>query len=300
MNLAEDEDTANLMLALTTVQDYEPTWDATTGMHMHIDLHGLSLQDVKNIVVVYSFLEDVIYRLGSAGYPQHRTLIRGGRNYAQAIQKHEYASAKEFGMKFLRQASHADSLNMQHFYNSMRHCSCGAYEFGSGIDQCECNRGKVTAEWRVFNGTGHPRRIRAWAALVQAVTAWSQDRNLQTLAAQEGYLRPFTFNTANRTLPEFVSRVEWMFTHLPLTDAEQEDLAWCLNECDTGFSAQPVDFNVYRKLYEPERELPTPPPYGFREYSGSPLDGASFTTPSSRYGTSFTDEDYDGPDEEVY
>jgi hypothetical protein len=252
------EDTEKMATVMSLVRNEEAEFDATTSTHFHQDLHGLSLDDVKNLVIVYSYLEDVIYRIAGTGYEKHRTLIRTGRNYAQTLKKEEYKDAKEFGMKFLRTAQHTDSLNLQHYYRALQNCECGAAEFGTGLATCECNLGKLTAEWRVFNGTNHPRKIKTWAALVQAITSWARGRELTY-----SEFTPLSFGTVADE-SDITERVRWMLTTLPLLEDEQENLVWALANTESPFPLPIAQYHDMIRSYEPERELDGPPDFVWR------------------------------------
>ena len=249
------------------------------GTHVHIDLHGYTIPDTRNLVTIYSYIEDVIYRFGSAGYKDHREILHGGE-YSLPIRKDKWGDIKKFGVQYLRNADHTDSLNLQHFYNSLKTCKCGAIEFGSMTD-CECIRKKCTAEWRVFNGTGDPIKLHAYIAVVQAVTAWCQDRQLdvdeyEPMEFQVGlsFTGQQTFKHA-KMVDMWKERLTWMFRNLPLTDNERESIIYCI--LSGPLKAVGVEFTESLKqverIREPGRTLPVPimadrneqpdHPYGF-------------------------------------
>lgn len=207
---------------------------ARCGTHIHVDMHGYTVPDARNLVTIYSYLEDVIFRLGSAGYGDHRSVISNSE-FALPIKKDKWGDIKKFGVEFLRAADHTDSLNMQHFYNAMKFCKCGAIEFGN-MAECECVRKKCTAEWRVFNGTGDQRKLHAYIALVQAVTAWCQNRELDMDAYPALDFMPTLDFTKEHTdmhralIAEWVTRLRWMFENLPLTQSERESVLYCITK----------------------------------------------------------------------
>jgi len=249
------------------------------GTHVHIDLHGYTIPDTRNLVTIYSYIEDVIYRLGSAGYKDHREILHGGE-YSLPIRKDKWGDIKKFGVEYLRNADHTDSLNLQHFYNSLKTCKCGAIEFGSMSD-CECIRKKCTAEWRVFNGTGDPTKLYAYIAVVQAVTAWCQNRQLNVDDYEPMEFQVGLSFTGQQTLKhakmvdQWKNRLAWMFTNLPLTEPEREAIIYCI--LSGPLNAVGLEFieslRQIERVREPGRTLPVPimadrndqpdHPYGF-------------------------------------
>jgi hypothetical protein len=220
-------------------------------------MHGCDVRDVKNLVIVYSYLEDPIYRIAGAGYDAHRSNLREGRVYAQSIKKEEWRDVRHFGREFLRQAAHDDSLNLQHYYQALRNCDCGAIEFGSH-KECDCNLGKLTAEWRVWNGTNDPRKLRAWLALAQACVAYAQDREIRYAD-----FRPLSYGQPHdRTAAE--ERFRWMLSVLPMTEAEKADIVWCLANTELAHEFTEGELEGFVQPYRPERELPRTPEFGFR------------------------------------
>lgn len=248
----------------TRLEAEDIVFSAKCGTHVHIDMHGYTVVDARNKVTIYSYLEDVIFRLGSSGFSDHRSVV-SGNHYALPIKKDKWGDIKKFGVEFLRRADHTDSLNMQHFYNSMKSCKCGAIEFGS-MAECECIRKKCTAEWRVFNGTGNPRRLHAYIGIVQAVTAWSQDR---VLALDD--FEPMEFDATTKftvqntfrhlkTADMWKERLVWMFENLPFTDAERESIMYCIETSPLRYIGEEFIASLRAIVRVPEegRSLPTP------------------------------------------
>ena len=231
------------------------------GTHIHIDLHNYTIEDARNYVTMYCYLEDVIFRLGAAGYGDHRSVVSKS-DYAKALKKDKYGSLVDFGVNFLRTADHTDSLNMQHFYNSLRTCECGAIEFGN-IANCTCRRTKCTAEWRVFNGTGNPIKLHAWVAFVQALTSWCKDRDLDWDAYEPlGFEQGIDFtkdlgDAHNNLIEAWRPRLEWIWANLPLTDGEKDSLMYCIKASPLKHVGE--DFlaalSTIERIPEPGREL---------------------------------------------
>jgi hypothetical protein len=283
LKLNESVDAAHMAAIQTIVKERldldEVRFTVKCGTHVHIDLHGYTIPDTRNLVTIYSYIEDVIYRLGSAGYKDHREILHGGE-YSLPIRKDKWGDIKEFGVKFLRNADHTDSLNLQHFYKSLQTCKCGAIEFGS-MSECTCIRKKCTAEWRVFNGTGDPRKLHAYIAVVQAVTAWCQDRQLDVEEFDAMEFQVGLSFAGQTTLKHakmsdmWKERLTWMFANLPLTDAERESIIYCIETGPMAYiGAEFIEsLRLVERIREPGRVLAIPAmadrdstpdhPYGF-------------------------------------
>jgi len=201
------------------------------GTHIHIDLHGFTIEDSRGYVTLYNYLEDPIFRFASAGYADHRAII-AGTEYANPIMKGSWTNARQFGVEFLRNASHRDSLNMEHFYNAFRQgCSCGAIEFGN-MEECVCSRPKCTAEWRVFNGTRDPRALMAYVSFVQSLTAFCQGRTIDPSDFEPlGFERGISFVNSDKIGPKHENMIEawrprlhWIFRNLQFQPQEKSNI----------------------------------------------------------------------------
>ena len=265
LDLSTPEDAANMAGICDIVKEHLEnggiSFTAKCGTHIHIDLHGYTIPDARNLVTIYSYLEDVIFRLGSAGYGDHRS-ITSSSDYSIPIRKDRWGNIVEFGVEFLRNADHRDSLNMQHFYNSLKACECGAIEFGN-IDDCACIRPKCTAEWRVFNGTGNSKKLHAWTAFVQAMTAWCKDRELdldlyEPLGFEQGIDFTKELGDAHNNLIEaWRPRLEWVWANLPLTDGEKDSLVYCIRTSPLQHVGEDfiTHLGTIERQVDPNREL---------------------------------------------
>jgi hypothetical protein len=233
LRLDQPEDAGHFLHILQQTQDMvgdrRLVFNARCGVHNHVDMHGYGILDARNLVTVYNYLEDVIYRFASAGYRDHRALINGS-DYARPLLKGEWPTAKEFGVQYLQQANHRDSLNMEHFFKAWSLCRCGAIQYGNA-DECTCVRPKNTAEWRVFNGTNDPKILWAWAVFVQSITAWCQNRtlnvaNFEPLGFEGGIsFMDDTLGDAHHNLIDaWRSRLDWIFRNLVFTQREREGI----------------------------------------------------------------------------
>jgi hypothetical protein len=271
------------------------------GTHTHIDLHGYSIADARNYVTLYSYLEDVIFRLGSAGYGDHRSVVSSS-GFAVPIRKDKWGNLVQFGVDFLRNANHTDSLNMQHFYASLALCTCGAIEFGN-MEECTCVRPKCTAEWRVFNGTGNPRKLHAWVAFVQGLTSWCQNRELDLDEYEPlGFEREIDFtkdlgDAHNNLIDAWKPRLEWVWTNLPLTDQEKVSMMYCIKNSPLKHVGESFLMNLARveRVEEPERELELTI-VATRDGSGDVMPPRAIDRLRNSQFAATPSVEYDGPD----
>lgn len=235
MSRPEDAENMARILSYMTdrVVDGSIQFDVRCGLHAHIDIHGYTFADVRGLVTLFNWMEDPIFRLAGAGYNEHRAISHGSR-YSRSIRKGNWRTDREFGVDYLRNVDHADALNLLNFYQSLRQrCQCGAVEFGD-LAECECNRGKATAEWRVFNGTTNPRKLHAYMAFMQSVHAWVQQRPIDPddfppLGVELGLAFDGSLGNGHRYMIEqWKPRVEFWFTHLPMTDSERDSLVYTM------------------------------------------------------------------------
>lgn len=258
------------------VQDQTILFDIRCGLHIHVDLHGYDLTDVRNLVTMFNWMEDPIFRLAGSGYPEHRAISHASR-YAAPVIKGNWKSNREFGLQFLRNADHTDALNLMWFYRTLREgCRCGSVEFGD-ISDCECNRGKATAEWRVFNGTANPRRLHAYLAFVQSLHAWVQGRVIDPdqfipleLTSRVSFATDERTDAHTELMEAWKPRVEFWFTHLSMTDNERESMLYTIRNSPLSALGEEYISNLTSLERIPDdREVTAP------DRAARMLDGAS-------------------------
>lgn len=207
------------------VRDHRIKINTQCGLHIHIDAHQFGIGHVRNLVTIFNYLEDPLYRLSAAKYFRHR-----GMRFAQKIEKGPYPTDAAFAAFFSRNG-HRHGLNVGHYWNAVRNgCTCGNIMLGK-YDKCACNLGKCTFEFRIFNGTSNPRKVHAYAAIVQSMTAYA--RSIPPL--REKSLPPFEYfdNTkiTHQTKDLWRERLEWMFRNLYFTGDERESIMYVINNC---------------------------------------------------------------------
>jgi hypothetical protein len=194
------------------------------GGHIHIDLHGFTMKDAWAYYTIFQYLQRPLYYIAGAGAEYgHRSVVGGGM--AAAPQGGPYGDIRAFALNF---PGGRDGLNFGNWKASRRNCSCGAFAAGEWND-CSCNLGKATAEWRLWNAEITPRILHAWIALTEAITAHAQsisesfdEKNFPYLLWEAKELT----TAATASIREIKTRLEWMHRELPLTIHERDSIIY--------------------------------------------------------------------------
>lgn len=186
------------------------TTSRNAGLHIHIGViafeqNGRAIQErvfgpgqMAALYEIFTFCEDVLFRLAAAGWKDHR-----GTRFTIIHPKQEKMSPGVL-MKLANRERHY-SLNFARLLNAVRECQCGACVVGDW-QECECGAlNKGTVEWRIFNATTKPETMHAWLLLAHAITAKAFDYQL-------GELHPNGYQETDQ------ERHAWI-------------LGWILNEC---------------------------------------------------------------------
>ena len=231
----DDETTAQkLAEAVGVIRKHVKAGDAAidlqTGAHIHVDFHKSGFNHVRNLVVLHNFIEDPFYRLGAANYNRHR-----GTHYAIVLPKSGIDSQEEFNRYFFRRGSfdtmHHSVLNVDGYYKAAANCSCG-HLVGETPENCECQLGKCTVEFRVFNGTSSWRKLHAYTALCQSLVAYARAHD--DLAVAD--FPPVLYNPVgvidDNLKRAWIERLTWMFKNLWFSDEERESINYCIEHSD--------------------------------------------------------------------
>lgn len=180
------------------------------GTHIHIsataeDGPTFGPAQMTALWEIFCFCEDLLYRLGSAGWNSHR-----GTGYCDPLPKYGKRDHEE-KISPKKLWDHAKShryfaINYGRLISAAGACRCGAAAVGDW-DHCTCGAfNDGTIEWRVFNATTKPETMHAWLILAHALTAKAFDYEL-------GSLEPNGYEYSNRE------------------EADGYVLGWILNEC---------------------------------------------------------------------
>jgi hypothetical protein len=211
--------------------------DLRAGCHIHVEAARTSLTGAFNLNTLFAYLEDVIFRLAAARWPVHRAIM--DTHYTAPIPKDLRK------LQFARTHNNDEdaryyALSFQNYFNRvLSNCHCGAVRYDSW-EECECDLGKCTFEFRVFNTTANPRKLHAYMALAQALVAKAM--SLGDLDNASDAFPALEFRTRRfKDMPEteqeeivglWRDRLAWMFNELPLTDAEKESIAYCIRHSE--------------------------------------------------------------------
>jgi hypothetical protein len=219
--------------------------NANAGGHIHIDAHNFTFADAWRLVMIWNYLEDVIYRLaGSTCDYGHRSLVsghdraNGGEGYAHGIIKGPFGTKGNFGSQIKAQ-QRMSGLNFQHFFRAMGNCGCGAMAYEDS-KRCKCNLGKSTIEWRVWNSCLNPRVLHGQIALMQAMHAFADggENGVDPTPEDEAKFPALAWNKrawgacSERHKREVKERLTWMFRYLPLTRGERDSLVYAFKQSE--------------------------------------------------------------------
>jgi hypothetical protein len=195
------------------------------GLHVHVDAHQFGIGDVRNLVLVTNYLEDLLYRLSAAKYKKHR-----GTGHAIPLPKGPYETKRDFGLHFFANNEHHSALNVTPYWEAVRNrCVCGATNIGEH-DTCTCNLGKCTFEFRHFNGTANFRKIHAYAALSQSLVAFAKiagELRAEDFPPQEYDGRHSGAGQVKKD--KWDERLRWVLANLYFAPNERESFRYCVD-----------------------------------------------------------------------
>lgn len=195
---------------------------SSAGMHIHVaakDVNGKVLGPVQMAALheLFSFGEDMIYGLASAGWRSHR-YDGTGNDYAKPIpklstrDKNPWHVARIMGSKYY-------GINFERLLETVNTCRCGSVRFGAW-SECECGAfDGATCEWRVFNTSTMPETIHAWLLFVLGVTARAEYHSVGTLPNQE--FDPYNAKGVARRQGR-KETLDWFLKSCPFTRDEQD------------------------------------------------------------------------------
>jgi hypothetical protein len=296
LNLDNEEHLARLHQGMSIVRSLikqdQLVVDTRCGLHIHIDGHGMGVGHVRNLVRVFAYLEDPLFRIAAARYRRHR-----GLSYANQIEKQFGDTVRAFGVGFLARNGHTHALNVSHYWQAVRgYCECGAAIVGK-YEECECNLGQATFEFRLFNGTSNFRKIHAYAALSQSMVAWARTYDAEEIANDE--LTPMEFELRRDITPivrsQWEERLVWMMRNFYFSDTEKDSLLYVMQNSQIGEElGEEKVMDIITTAYEaPAKEpQPIPPPHARRD-SGSSIRIDSFDPPDYDPDYHYEEDPYD-------
>jgi hypothetical protein len=230
LKLDDAEEVRNLHRAIRVVRQHvnegDARMDMRCGLHIHVDAHQFGVPHVRNLALIFNYLEDPLFRLSAAKYMRHR-----GMNYAAKLGKRGFENDLAFGLHFLNQNGHGHALHVGNYWAAVRNqCRCGAAVIGAH-EQCTCNLGKCTFEFRVYNGTTNYRKIHAYTALSQSMVAFARAHNALKLTDYPpmDYEPRGAVTTARKS--DWFDRLRWMFANLYFSEGERKSLMYVIENC---------------------------------------------------------------------
>lgn len=241
LNPANQSHVRNLNSAVRIIRERvksnEVGLDLRAGCHIHVEAARTSLDSAFNLNALFAYLEDVIFRLAAARWPVHRAIMdthytapipKDLRKLQFAREHHSSEDARYYALSF-----------SNYFNRVLSNCHCGATRYDSW-EECTCDLGKCTFEFRVFNTTANPRKLHAYMALCQALVAKALSLGVLENASEQFptlEFRPRRFKDMPEVEQEDIAglwrdRLAWMFNELPLTDPEKESLAYCVRHSE--------------------------------------------------------------------
>lgn len=192
------------------------TTSRNAGTHIHIAAmsnNGLVFgpAEMAKLYEIFSFCEDVLFRLAAAGWAGHRgtrhTLLIDDKGLTKAEGETKPGKLAKYAMRDRHFA-----LNFRRLMDAARVCTCGACAVGDWAE-CECRAlTRGTIEWRIFNATTKPETMHGWLILAHAITAKAFDYQL-------GELHPNGFERTEQEKQGWI--LGWIMNECPMTQEEK-------------------------------------------------------------------------------
>lgn len=246
--------------------------DMTTGLHIHVDAHNMGFNHVRNLVLLFNYLEDPIYRLSATNYTRHR-----GIHYAMLLPKVGIDTQAEFNRRLFSTLSpndqHHSVLNVQNFYSAVGgSCQCGHILAGNPQD-CKCDLGKCTVEFRVFNGTCSWKKLHAYLALCLGMVAFARNNEDMVLSDFEPcYYFPLA-PIGNELKTRWMDRLTWLYKNIYFSEDERASLTYCIEHSELSQltyaqrrDLREIEYSGKKYIRSiPKKEEKIPNPYKLRK-----------------------------------
>lgn len=239
INMGDPNDVTILDSAVKTVRGMirngEARLDMRAGLHIHVEAARVGLVGAYNLYRYYMHTEDFLYRLGAAKWPFHRAIL-GGRGHPE---KNPEAIGKlQFARTFTGNRYYGLSFD-NYFARYFTQCQCGARQYGM-FEECTCDLGKCTFEFRLFNTTANTTKVHAYLALCQALVAKAS--SMPEVGVEEypsfdfyrGKVKEFSPTRLRTYKRKWEKCVEFVNNELPLTDDERRSIYYCVANSEIG------------------------------------------------------------------
>lgn len=211
--------------------------DMRAGLHIHVGADRVPFHNAYNLHKLYMYMEDFLYRFGAAKWPYHRSINRRGRDQAG---KSPIAEGKlNFARTFSGQRYYGLSFD-NYFARYFEQCGCGARTYGL-FDECTCDLGKCTFEFRLFNTTANTVKLHAYLAICQALVAKAIDMDeikdtskYPALDFVKSRVPDMNSSTKRKMNREWEKRIVFVNEQLPLTPEEKKSIHYCIMNSEMG------------------------------------------------------------------
>lgn len=219
------------------------------GLHIHVSAEKVGIEQAHNLHLIYTYLEDIMYRLGAAKWPMHRAIINGDHSYQLSPRT---SNRLDFVKRY--QENRYQGLSFSNYFQRMlNNCTCSAGRFGL-FEECQCSLEKCTFEFRVFNTTANTKKIHAYMALTQAMIAKAlstRDFNLEEMPEMGYNVRNFKDMNSNQQEEmqlKWMPRMKFILEELPLTNNERDSILYCVESSEIapimGYCEEIVNKNM--------------------------------------------------------
>jgi len=241
INVAESQhvDVLNrsVKVVRSLINDKTLKLDMRAGLHIHVGADRVPFHNAYNLHKLYMYMEDFLYRFGAAKWPYHRSINRRGRD--QAGKSPIVEGKLNFARTFSGQRYYGLSFD-NYFARYFEQCGCGARTYGL-FDECTCDLGKCTFEFRLFNTTANTVKLHAYLAMCQALVAKAIDMEeikntleYPTLDFVKSRVSDMNASTRRKMNREWEKRIVFVNEQLPLTPEEKKSIHYCIMNSEMG------------------------------------------------------------------
>lgn len=214
---------AGLEIIRTAIRKNRVRLDMRCGGHIHVDVPDYVPINAARLYYLGCYLEDTVFRLASANWKCHRTEI-ARENYSPPVRK----GAVAVGDALIFAGMDRSWMNFQHLMNarSGRSCGCGASQYGLW-DECSCPVQQCTVEFRVFNTTANPIKLRAYIALCIGMVQYARDHEVTPDKFPEFSWRG---SAPELQVGKSIERLDFIMSQLPMEDADRKAIMYCVRQ----------------------------------------------------------------------
>lgn len=155
--------------------------NASCGIHVHVDASPLNANTLRNITNIMASKEDLIYKALQVNVARERS-------YCKKVEQSFLEELNRKKPKTLEDVSriwyNGNDGRHQHYHNSRYHCLNLHSVFQKG-----------TIEFRLFNGTTHAGKIKAYIQLCLAISHQALTQRCASRAKTQSTNEKYTFRT---------------------------------------------------------------------------------------------------------